>query len=118
MTQKDIITAYKKIDEIKNMKLPAAISLKVFMFKKRVKEFYDWQVEEERRIFAEYGASINDKNNVVIKDPAKIKEFTDEINALGNLEHEDVEKVDLPIDAFDTLTIEDIEALSTAFNFT
>lgn len=118
MFQKDIISGYKKLEEMKSLKLPASVSLKIFMFKKQIKEFFDWQLEEEKKIFESYGAEINENGKIVVPDSSRIKDFTNEINALGEVEHDNIDKITVPADAFEVLSIEDIEVLSKIFNFT
>lgn len=116
--QFEAINAYRKLNEMTDIKLPATISFKVFKLRNRLKELYDWQSGEETRLFAEYQAKFDNDGRIILDNPEQTAEFAEKLNELTNIEHEEFEKVVLPIGAFDMLSMKDIEELSTVIEFT
>lgn len=117
LNQKNIILGFKALETKGNISLPAFTAFKLYKFKKQLKECYDWQAEEERRIFEEYGATF-EEGKLTLEDPGKSKEFTDAISALSKVEHEELNKMEIPVSVFGELTMEDIEDLENIFEFT
>lgn len=118
INQVNAINAYKKIEELAGMKFPVMVSFRLFKLKNILKEYFDWQAGEERRIFDEYGASFKEDGTIEIKEESKINEFAAEINGLSQIEHEEFEKVSMPIEAFGELSMNDIGILSEVIEFT
>ena len=116
LMQKDIILGYKKLEEMNDIKFPAVVSLRLFKFKKQLKELFDWQAEEERALFTEYGATFED-GRLVMEDQSKMNEFAEKINALAVIEHEDMNKIELPIGPFGEISMDDLETLSNIIEF-
>lgn len=113
--QKNIINGYKKINELNNIKLPAAISLKLYRFKNKLKEYYDWQSEEEKKIFEEYGAKFED-GKITLEEENKIQEFAERLNSMGSIEV-DIDKMEIPVEVFGEISVEDLEILDGIFEF-
>lgn len=117
LKQYEAINAYRKLEGMTDIKFPATISFKVYKLKKTLGEFYEWQREEETRLFNDYGAQFDENNAIVLADPEKNQEFVDKLNGITNIEHEEFEKVVLPIGAFEMLSMKDIEELDPIIEF-
>lgn len=116
MKQNKIINAKKIIDTLNKTQLSSFVAFRVFKLKKKLDECFEWQEERERELFEEYGASFNEDGSITLADMDKAEEFVSKITEMSELE-QDIEPVEIPLAAFETLSIEQIEALDGIINF-
>lgn len=117
MKQSVIISGFKAIEKINNMKFDGETAFKIYKLKKQLKEVYDFQSEQERNIFDQYKASFNPDGTIGIEDMSLADEFVAKITELGEIEHNDIVAVDVRASLFNELSIEDMETLEGIINF-
>lgn len=115
MNSSKVVKAFKVIETWTNIKLNPKASYALFKLNKVINEHIEWRKEEEKKLFEEYDAKIED-NNIKIGDPEKFEEFVRKFNEMGDVEV-DVVPITLPFDFGIELSINDISDLEGFIEF-
>jgi len=118
MKQNVCINAYKALDVLTHANFDGTTAFKIFKLRKALKEIYDFQAEEEKRIFADYGASFNEDGSIVLEDMEKAEEFVAKITEMSEIEHDEIIPVSIPARCFDNISVEEMEKLDGVIEFT
>lgn len=116
-TQEKAVAAYKAINELRQ-KVKGKEALGLFHMKRVLQEHVDFMVEEEDRLFNEYGGKMLPGNLVVIENPEKRAEFQKAYKALLQTECEVKEEpVEISMEKNPDISLEQIEVLDGFVNF-
>lgn len=116
MKQGNYVSAYKAIQNIQTLRMPVDLALAFFRVKKNLQDQWDFQLQEEQKIFSKYHVT-QGQNGLQLEDPKKQEAFMKELRKLSELEIDgNVEKVSVKIDGRIEMSVEDIEALSEFMN--
>ena len=113
MKQIKYVLAYKVIDKIKNNdSVPSDLSYTFFRIRKILQPQWDFQLEEETKIFNKYNPKNTGNGTFKFDNPDDAPKFAEEIENLSNIEVEDsFDKVQFKPDDRINLSIEDLEVL-------
>lgn len=111
MKQSKIINAYKIIDKISDNKLNLHTSYQIYKIKNSLKDIYQFQLQEEKKLIEEYNVVIDD-GKLKFNTPEIASEFLDKLNEIGDNEC-DIDIVPVEIDSNENilLSIREIEQL-------
>lgn len=121
--QYKITRAYKKMNELTQMKLPLTLSYKLWKLKKLLEPQIAFQSEKEQEIIAKYNPQVNGDGTLSFKNEKERNKFYQEMNETVNeisnmdIDLEDFEKVEFPMDDRIELTVDDIDDLSEFVDF-
>ena len=121
MKQKDIIKAYKVLEQLYRTKLPLSVSWKFYQLMNSLRPRYQFQYEKEMEVFQKYGASIFPDGTIQLQDPedkgaqeAFVSEYNSTCSELGDLDVDigEVKKIVIHTDDQLSVSMEDLDALS------
>jgi len=119
MKQQKIVQVYKVIEPIsKNKDLPSDISYVFYRIRKLLQDQWDFQIEEERKIFEKYNPKyVNEK--LTFDNPEQAQAFTEEIKKLSEIDADlgEFSKFDFHPDGRVKLSAEDMEKLEDFLNY-
>lgn len=116
ITQTAIGRIYPALARLSGAVLPAKKSFKIYMLTKKIKEMYDFAIEEEKKMIKECNGEISESGEIRFEDEDNFKKFQSLIEELHkvevNLEFEPVELSEkevenLNITASDIMILED-----------
>ena len=112
-TQGKALAAYTNLLMMSKKPMNSLTSYKLFKIKKALADIMEFQAEQERKLVADHGGSINESGRVLFTDKAKEAEYSKAFKELKALECEvNVEPVEMnPVEIPD-MSISDIEILS------
>lgn len=86
MKQQQIVEAYKAMIKMTDMPfiLPTAYAL--YQMAKELKPHFDFQVQEENKLFRKYGVTLDEKRNLKFKNESDAKAFMEQLDALKDME--------------------------------
>ena len=88
----------------------AAFSL--FRMKQKLKEYVDFQAEEEEKMVERAGGQITEDGKIIIEDPMKRKAFLEEKKKLGEMEIKPaIEPIRIAPERIPEINMDEIEAL-------
>jgi len=108
MKQKDAVKAYKALSRMKGATGQPAFQL--FKLKKKLKDIFDFQGEEQLKLVEKYNCDISENGLVKIDDEETKKKFFEEWETIGDVDCE-IEPVKIPISLLPNITLDEIEAL-------
>lgn len=120
MKQYQVNRAYGALNKLSEMQLPIRDAHKVFMLAQQLKSNYDFEIEQEKKIFERNHARFMPNGEMVFDDEQDAIRFKDEMTELGNIDVDlDIQPVTISIDSLDgyTMTPSDIMALSGFVDF-
>lgn len=120
MKQFKIIAAYKTIEDIKqrNKEYPLAVAHAIFKIKKTLQDQWDFQVEEERKLFEKYSPVSDDGNSIKFASDEDAKAFSSKIAELSDMDVElDYIKPKIRLSEQFDLTLSEMEALDDFIEF-
>lgn len=121
MKQVKIVNAYGVTDALSN---DTTISLKakwaLYSLRKALAQHYEFQTQENNRLLEKYKGKYDPTTKLIIfETPDIAKEFSDEHNALDNLEIDlKVDKQKLSLNDIPKITVKQIEDLEDFIEFT
>ena len=118
MKQQQIVNAYKVIKKYENEKLPLDISYGLFKVKKLLQPQWDFEIEQENKIYEKYDPQFEDNGKMTFKNDDDELNFIKELNELLEMEIEwDEEKVQIDFNNRVDLSLADVEALDNFITF-
>lgn len=119
MTQEQIVKAYKTIQKYETRELPLDISLAFFKLKKALTDQWEFQLNEEQKIFEKYPAKQNESGSLTFETTEAQEGFAKAIQELSEVESmEDFKKIPVEIGDRMNLSINDLEALDEFMKIT
>lgn len=95
--QRDVISAYKILNRLNADILPLTISFKIFKLKKALQSQFDWQIEEERKIFEKFNVR-QTESGLAPEDPNDTPVVIKQMEELGNADVDvDIDKISIPL---------------------
>ena len=120
MKQSKIMSAYQAIEKIKNKdkEYPLNITYTLFKVKKMLQDQWDFQLEEEKKIFNQFSPEVQENGDYKFESREKAQEFTDKLAELGNMEVDlKITKPKIKLSEQIDLTLGEIEALDEFIEF-
>lgn len=116
-TQSEAVRAYITIVGM-SKKVAGKAAFSLFRLKTALQPVVDFQTEQEQNLIEKYAGEVNDKGQVMIKDPEQREKFLAEHTELLNLPCEpEILPVTVTIDSAPEITMQEIEALDGFVNF-
>lgn len=110
-TQGKAVGAMIAINRISNQKMPSFAAFKLFRLRKKLKDVAEFQGEQEEKLVAELGGTINDFGRVAWNNP----EEKAKLDAEYAKRHRDLEELECEIDTERiTMTFKEIPEISPA----
>ena len=119
MKQQKIVQAYKVLETVsKDKEIPSDISYIFYKVRKLLQPQWDFQKEEEQKIFEKYTPKFENEK-LVFLDSEKAKQFTEEITKLAEMDIDlgKFEKIDFHPDPRVKLSAEDMDCLEEFLNY-
>ena len=118
MKQQQIVNAYKVIKKYEEEKLPLDISLALFKLKKRLQDQWDFEIEQERKIFDKYQPEQGSAGSFNFKSKEDEAGFAKDIAALLNMDVDwDEDKIKIDFGGRVDMSLADVEALDDFITF-
>lgn len=118
MKQQQIVNAYKVIQKYKEKELPLDISYGLFKLKKLLQPAWDFELEEEGKIFDKYHPTQGENNELTFASVEDKTNFAKDMASLLDMESDyDEDKVIIDFNNRLDLTLTDIEALDDFVQF-
>lgn len=119
MTQGNLIRAYKAVNALTEQRLPLPISYKLFKLKKSLQPVWDFQLQEEERIFNLYPPTDREGNQYKFATPEDAQGFREAFKELREMESDiEFKPLNLPMLESMNLSGEEIDALTDVIFFT
>jgi hypothetical protein len=99
------------------MRVTGTVAFSLFKLKKELKQYVDFQGEEQDKLVKKYGGEIADNGMIMIADAKKKEEFDKADRELGEMECE-ITPVRIPAGLVPDITLAEIEALDGFVEFT
>lgn len=119
MKQSKITQACKVLNSLSEQRLPLPISYKIMKLRKALQTAWEFQIQEEQRIFSLFPPESIEDNHYKFKTPEDAQGFKDAFDELAEMEN-DIEftPLNLPLMNEMSLSAKDIEALQDFVFFT
>lgn len=111
MKQSQIIAAYNVINKLSDQKINLGTAFQIYKLKNKLKEYYDFQFEEEKKLLLAYEGTISD-GSLNFANEENANKFVNEMQKIGDIEHDiDISPVLLSCSENIELSIKEIEQL-------
>lgn len=119
MKQIQLVEAYKTLKKMANIPMDITTSFKLMKLKKRLEEYYQFEEQEEMKMFNEFhGELINDGRSMQFPTQEDANAFSKKWQELKDMEVEiEIEPIPVMLDQDIRLTIQDMEALDGFIQF-
>lgn len=97
-------------------KVTGKTAYSLFKLKTEIEKVVQFQEGEKDKLIKKYGGVIMDNGMVRIDDPAKMKQFVQEVHNLFDLEC-DIKPIELKIDDVPDITLKEIDSLNGFVTF-
>ena len=119
MTATQILNALPVVQKMSGFKLPVKKAYKIYSLAKKINEYRDFFINEEKKLIDKFNATILDNGNIKLNSSEDQVKFSEEHFALMNTIIEDIEMVELNFNEIGDMEITpaEIEALDGVVNF-
>ena len=119
MTATQILNALPIVQKMAGFKLPVKQAYKIYSLAKKINEYKDFFINEEKKLIDKFNATILENGNIKLESAEDQGKFLEEHGALMETIIEDVEAVELKFDLLDGIEITpaEIELLEGVINF-
>lgn len=119
MTATQILNALPVVQKMAGFKLPVRKAYKIYSLAKKINEYRDFFINEEKKLIDKFNAEILDNGNIKLNSPEDQMKFMEEHASLMETNVEDVEIIELSFAEMGDIEITpaEIEALEGVVNF-
>jgi len=120
MKEKVFIAGYKALERLYANKLPIIDAYKIYSLKTKMRDAYQFQIEQEKKIISEYGGVYDENGALSFPNKLEFSKFRDAILELNDVELDvSIEPIVLIMEQIKDIDISpaDIEALEGFVSF-
>ena len=119
MRHDKIYAAYPVVKKLKGMSFPGTIAYRLHKLEKELKEVYDFQTEEHRKLFQQYNPQYDaETKQLTFGTPEDCRAFVKATDELDQLEHDiAVKPIRIPVNDKYELSGDDMETLEGIIEF-
>lgn len=118
MKQGNIVAAYKVVNKLCQMSLPIKTSYELCKLKRAMQPVWDFQVDEERKIFDKYAPEPEENGNFKLKSEEEAIAFGEALKQLNDMEVEDIAGIEIPICEDIQISAAELESIDEFIKFT
>lgn len=117
-TQKKAIAAFATLTVMGQKPMDSLTAYKLFKLKKALTDVVEFRTQQEMKLVEKHGGTVTETGQVRIEDENARKEYAKDYRELEQLECEvNVERVEMSLQNFPQMTIQEIESLEPFINF-
>ena len=118
MKQGKAVNAYKTLCKLSNKQLRLKTAYEIYVLKNKLKEIYDFQIEQEKKLIEEYGARFSEDGKLQFCNTEDATNFMKMINEISELDCEiEYMPVSISSDEDIMISIDEIENLKGFVEF-
>ena len=119
MTATQILNALPVVQKMAGFKLPVKKAYKIYSLAKKINEYRDFFIKEEKKLIEKFNATVLENGNIKLGSPEDQEKFIEEHNALMETVVEDITGIELSFEelADVEITPAEIELLENVISF-